>query len=186
MNDFIARRDDDVNCFVLFLLRHRTWCFFLTLFRWQLNKDKTSFQRIFVQDVRKCDDMLRILRYIKDLMHAVSTIRAHTHVHNRAHLQACILSLHGVSRAVAFFYPRDCIHEFLKCTEGLFISPLALLLSNIVCAALQLSDIVCAALLLSNIVCAALLLSDVVLAALRLSSIVCAALLLSDIVLATL
>lgn len=34
----------------------------------QLNRDRTAFQRIFVQDVRKCDDMLRILRYIKDLM----------------------------------------------------------------------------------------------------------------------
>ena len=34
---------------------------------WQLNKDKTAFQRIFVQDVRKCEDMLRIIRYLKGL-----------------------------------------------------------------------------------------------------------------------
>jgi hypothetical protein len=33
--------------------------------RWQLNKDKTAFQRIFVQDVRKCEDMLRIIRFLK-------------------------------------------------------------------------------------------------------------------------
>ena len=32
-----------------------------------LNGDKSAFQRIFVQDVRKCDDMLRILRYITEL-----------------------------------------------------------------------------------------------------------------------
>ena len=33
----------------------------------QLNKDKTAFQRIFVQDVRKCEDMLRIIRYLQGL-----------------------------------------------------------------------------------------------------------------------
>ena len=37
----------------------------------QLNKDKTAFQRIFVQDVRKCEDMLRIIRYLKGLHKAV-------------------------------------------------------------------------------------------------------------------
>mmetsp|Transcript_11318 Transcript_11318/g.28104 ORF Transcript_11318/g.28104 Transcript_11318/m.28104 type:complete len:978 (+) Transcript_11318:273-3206(+) len=35
-----------------------------------LNKDRTAFQRIFVQDVRKCDDMLRIIRYVQELMEA--------------------------------------------------------------------------------------------------------------------
>jgi len=31
-----------------------------------LNQDKSAFQRIFVSDVRKCDDMLRILRFIAE------------------------------------------------------------------------------------------------------------------------
>ena len=42
-----------------------------------LNKDKTAFQRIFVQDVRKCEDMLRIIRYLKGL-HATEKIRTTT------------------------------------------------------------------------------------------------------------
>ena len=39
-----------------------------------LNKDKTAFQRIFVQDVRKCEDMLRIIRFLK-AMHAKEKIK---------------------------------------------------------------------------------------------------------------
>ena len=33
-----------------------------------LNVDKSAFQRIFVQDVRKCDDMLRIVRYLQGML----------------------------------------------------------------------------------------------------------------------
>jgi len=33
-----------------------------------LNKDKSAFQKMFVQDVRKCEDMLRIIRYLKSEM----------------------------------------------------------------------------------------------------------------------
>ena len=33
-----------------------------------LNADKSAFQRLFVSDVRRCDDMLRILRLIKELL----------------------------------------------------------------------------------------------------------------------
>lgn len=40
----------------------------------QLNKDKTAFQRIFVQDVRKCEDMLRIIRYLRGLYAKVSLL----------------------------------------------------------------------------------------------------------------
>ena len=40
----------------------------------QLNKDKTAFQRIFVQDVRKCEDMLRIIRYLRGLYTKVSSL----------------------------------------------------------------------------------------------------------------
>jgi hypothetical protein len=40
----------------------------------QLNKDKTAFQRIFVQDVRKCEDMLRIIRYLRSLYTKVSSL----------------------------------------------------------------------------------------------------------------
>ena len=31
-----------------------------------LNADKSAFQRLFVSDVRRCDDMLRILRLLRD------------------------------------------------------------------------------------------------------------------------
>lgn len=31
-----------------------------------LNADKSAFQRLFVSDVRRCDDMLRILRLLKE------------------------------------------------------------------------------------------------------------------------
>lgn len=33
-----------------------------------LNVEKSAFQRIFVQDVRKCDDMLRIVRYLQGML----------------------------------------------------------------------------------------------------------------------
>mmetsp|Transcript_38329 Transcript_38329/g.89254 ORF Transcript_38329/g.89254 Transcript_38329/m.89254 type:complete len:969 (-) Transcript_38329:211-3117(-) len=33
-----------------------------------MNSDKSAFQRLFVQDVRKCDDMLRILRFTDDML----------------------------------------------------------------------------------------------------------------------
>lgn len=55
----------------------------LNLTRWllrQLNKDKTAFQRIFVQDVRKCEDMLRIIRFLK-AMHAKVSIVCDAPVH---------------------------------------------------------------------------------------------------------
>lgn len=32
------------------------------------NSDKSAFQRLFVSDVRRCDDMLRILRLFKELV----------------------------------------------------------------------------------------------------------------------
>mmetsp|Transcript_16738 Transcript_16738/g.45622 ORF Transcript_16738/g.45622 Transcript_16738/m.45622 type:complete len:411 (-) Transcript_16738:1657-2889(-) len=34
-----------------------------------LNKEKSMFQRMFVGDVRKCDDMLRILQFISETVH---------------------------------------------------------------------------------------------------------------------
>jgi len=33
-----------------------------------MNSDKSAFQRLFVQDVRKCDDMLRILRFTDEML----------------------------------------------------------------------------------------------------------------------
>jgi len=33
-----------------------------------LNTEKSAFQRLFVQDVRKCDDMLRILRFVTEML----------------------------------------------------------------------------------------------------------------------
>ncbi len=40
----------------------------------QLNKDKSAFQKMFVQDVRKCEDMLRIIRYLKGEMAEVGSV----------------------------------------------------------------------------------------------------------------
>ena len=33
-----------------------------------LNEDKSAFQRLFVSDVRRCDDMLRIMRSLKEIL----------------------------------------------------------------------------------------------------------------------
>jgi len=40
-----------------------------------LNSDKSAFQRLFVSDVRRCDDMLRIMRFLKDMMAKEKGIR---------------------------------------------------------------------------------------------------------------
>ena len=75
-----ARLNKDKTAFPQYIMRICTHIYIQLMYSHtytQLNKDKTAFQRIFVQDVRKCDDMLRILRYLKELM---GTVRSYAHV----------------------------------------------------------------------------------------------------------
>lgn len=82
---------------------------------WQLNKDKTAFQRIFVQDVRKCEDMLRIIRYLKGLHAKVCGCRRAADA-----LQFCSCLKHTVEWQGPGVWELFCCHCCL-CAVELFV-----------------------------------------------------------------
>lgn len=53
-------------CFCIVTFQHNMWWFYFSIS--QLNPDVNSFQRKFVNEVRRCDDIERKLRYIEGMI----------------------------------------------------------------------------------------------------------------------